>query len=167
MERFIITGFSDEIDEEVREQFTWLNKLGISWFEPRGIDGKNISDLNDEEVLALKAVMEEYGISVSSIGSPIGKIGIRDDFEEHLQKLERIIKTAKMLGTGYIRMFSFYIPKGEAYESFTQEVIRRMKAMAALAAENDKLDGSTPEKFALAHKSLSRGTCLCIGCRAL
>ena len=137
MERFIITGFSDEIDEEVREQFTWLNKLGISWFEPRGIDGKNISNLNDEEVLALKAVMEEYGISVSSIGSPIGKIGIRDDFEEHLQKLERTIKTAKMLGTKYIRMFSFYIPKGEAYESFTQEVIRRMKAMVALAAEND------------------------------
>jgi hypothetical protein len=45
-----ISGFSDEIAEDIDTQFAMLNKLGISYFEPRGVNGKNISTLNDAEV---------------------------------------------------------------------------------------------------------------------
>ena len=38
-----ISGFSDEITSDVNEQFSVLNKLNIGYFEPRGIDGKNVS----------------------------------------------------------------------------------------------------------------------------
>ena len=38
-----ISGFSDEISEQVEEQFSVLNQLNIKYFEARGIDGKNIS----------------------------------------------------------------------------------------------------------------------------
>ena len=51
-----ISGFSDEIAEEVDTQFKVLNKLGIKYFEPRGIDGKNISELNNEELTELKSI---------------------------------------------------------------------------------------------------------------
>ena len=81
-----ISGFSDEISRDVRKQFAGLNKLNISYFEPRGIGPKNIADLNDEEVAELKETMEKYGIKVSSIGSPIGKIKLTDSFEEHFEK---------------------------------------------------------------------------------
>ncbi|MBQ6551463.1 MAG: sugar phosphate isomerase/epimerase [Lachnospiraceae bacterium] len=130
--KFTLSGFSDEIDEMIPVQFEHLSKLGIRYFEPRGINGKNISMLTDEEVLGLKDEMEKYGISVSSIGSPVGKILITDDFEPHMEVLKRTIRTAKMLGTAYIRMFSFYIPDGK-YEEYRDEVMRRMKAMTALA----------------------------------
>ncbi len=40
--------------------------------------------------------MAKHGIKVSSIGSPIGKIGVSDDFEKHFKLFERVIKTAKM-----------------------------------------------------------------------
>ena len=132
MAEFTITGFADEISEKIVEQFSYLNKLSISWFEPRGIDGKNISDLNEEETEALKKKMEEFGIKVSSIGSPIGKIGITDDFEAHIEKLQNTIRVAKALGTKYIRMFSFYIPEGK-YGEYRSEVIRRLKAMVEVA----------------------------------
>jgi len=132
---FIITGFADEISSVVTEQFEHLNKLRIEYFEPRGIDGKNISDLNDEDVKVLKEKMQKYGIKVSSIGSPIGKIKITDDFCEHLEKLKRTIKIAKELGTKYIRIFSFYIPEGEKPKAYTDAVIERMKAMTKLAEE--------------------------------
>ena len=33
-----ISGFSDEIDKSITKQFEVLNKLGISYFEPRGVD---------------------------------------------------------------------------------------------------------------------------------
>ena len=136
MSRFIISGFSDEIDENIVKQFEHLNKLGIEYFEPRGINGKNIAKLNDEEACELKETMDKYGIKVSSIGSPIGKIKITDDFAPHLEELKRVIKTAKILGTKYIRMFSFFIPEGE-HEKYKDEVIFRMKEMTKLAESED------------------------------
>lgn len=132
MSEFIISGFSDEIDENVEKQFTHLNTLGVEYFEPRGIDGKNIADLNDDEVAVLKGKMEKYGIKVSSMGSPIGKVQITDDFDAHMEKLSRVIQITKAIGAKYIRVFSFFIPSGE-YDKHRDEVMRRMKAMTALA----------------------------------
>lgn len=132
---FTISGFSDEIDSNVEKQFEHLNKLGISYFEPRGIDGTNIADLDDAGVLALKEKMDRYGIHVSSIGSPIGKISILDPMEPHMEKLARVIKTAKMLDAKYIRVFSFFIPKEEDPAKYKDEVLSRMKQMVALAEQ--------------------------------
>ena len=41
---YTISGFADEIDESTDIQFSHLNEIGVSYFEPRGIDGKNRSD---------------------------------------------------------------------------------------------------------------------------
>ena len=131
-----ISGFADEISPATDVQFEVLNKLGIKYFEPRGIDGKNISDLTDDEAHALRAKMDKAGISVSSIGSPIGKIQITDDFAPHMEKLAQTIRTAKILGSRYIRMFSFYIPDGR-YEEYRGEVMDRMKKMTELAEKRE------------------------------
>ena len=132
-----ISGFSDEIASDIDTQFAVLNKLGIKYFEPRGINGKNISTLNDNEVLALKAKMEEYGIKASSIGSPIGKIRITDNFEAHFEIFKRVVKTAKMLDTKYIRMFSFYHNGGAWTAEERADVIAKLERMIAYAKEND------------------------------
>lgn len=131
--KFILSGFSDEIDKSTDLQFQHLNKLGISYFEPRGIDGKNISELTEQEAKDLKRKMDGYGINASSIGSPIGKIFITDDFLPHMDKLKRVIETAKILDTEYIRMFSFFIPKGDEPEKYRTEVMERLGEMVALA----------------------------------
>ena len=60
-----LSGFSDEISKVVEEQFAVLNKLNINYFEPRGIDGKNISTLNDEELEVLKEKMNLIAIVFS------------------------------------------------------------------------------------------------------
>ena len=127
-----ITGFSDEIDSDIIKQFEHINKLGIEYFEPRGINGKNISDLTIDEAKELKETMNKYGIKASSIGSPIGKIGIGDPFEPHLEKLAHTIEIAKILGTGYIRVFSFFIPKDEDPANYRDEVMTRMKESSSV-----------------------------------
>ncbi len=134
-----ISGFSDEISPEIITQFTVLNKLGIKYFEPRGIDGKNISELNDDEVLQLKAKMDEFGISASSIGSPIGKIKLTDDFDAHFEVFKRVVKTAKMLNTKYIRMFSFYNEQNnsEWTSEEREDVIAKLKKMIEYAKAED------------------------------
>ncbi len=134
---FMISGFSDEISSDIDTQFTALNKMGISFFEPRGINGKNISSLTDEDLNALKAKMAEYKIKASSIGSPIGKIKITDDFEPHFEAFKRTCHIARFLGANTIRMFSFFIPDGE-YDKYRDEVLRRLRLMAEYA-EKDKV----------------------------
>lgn len=133
-----ISGFSDEITEITKKQFEALKKFGIHYFEPRGIDGKNISTLTEAEMCDLKTLMDEYGIKVSSIGSPIGKIKVTDDFEAHFEVLKNVVKAAKILDTKYIRVFSFYHEKDTEWtEEERTEVFRRMKIMVDYAKEED------------------------------
>lgn len=108
MEKFKISGFADEIAEDIDTQFKVLNKLGIKYFEPRGIDGKNISQLDKNEVRELKNKMDFCGIKASSIGSPVGKIKLSEDFDAHFEMYKRIVETANQLDSKYIRIFSFY-----------------------------------------------------------
>lgn len=132
-----ISGFSDEIASNIDTQFSVLNKLGIKYFEPRGVNGKNISELTDAEVSQLKNKMGKYGISVSSVGSPIGKIFLEEDYGAHFEMFKRVVGTAKKLGTRYIRIFSFYHKGGEWTKSERDEVIRRLKEMKEYAAKED------------------------------
>lgn len=131
-----ISGFSDEIASDISVQFEVLNKLGISYFEPRGIDGKNIAELTEKEMYALKEKMDACGIRVSSIGSPIGKIKITEDFAEHFKLFKNVVKAAKVLDAKYIRMFSFF-EDGEWTGEKEDEVFARIGKMLDYAKEQD------------------------------
>lgn len=133
-----ISGFSDEIEKSIDVQFEVLNKLNIKYFEVRGVDGKNISTLSDEEVLTLKSKMEQYGIKVSSIGSPIGKIKIEEEFAPHFEVFKKVVNIAKTLGTKYIRMFSFYHEGGDEWTAKErEEVLARLRQMISYAKEQN------------------------------
>lgn len=136
MEYNKFSGFSDEIASDIKTQFEVLGKLGIKYFEPRGVDGKNIADLSDSEAVELKEKMDAAGIKVSSIGSPIGKIDIKDDFAPHFELFKRVVAIAKILDTKYIRMFSFY-NNTPWTEELKGEVFARLGEMLSYAKEND------------------------------
>ena len=151
---FIISGFSDEIDSNIDIQLESIASLGIKYFEPRGINGKNISALTPDEVSNLVEKMNHYGIKASSIGSPIGKIDIQDDFLPHLETLKALCDTAHKLGTDYMRIFSFFVPEGQA-EQWRDKVLEQMGKMTEIASaegitllhENEKdIYGDIPER---------------------
>ena len=79
----------------------------------------------------------EYGLKVSSIGSPIGKISIDDEFPPHLERMRHAVEVAKTLEAPYIRIFSFFIPEGTDPDSRRDEVLSRMSALAEVAADAD------------------------------
>ncbi len=137
MGKFVLTGFSDEIKSELEKQVEHLKKLGMEYFEIRGVGDKNISALSDEEAAEVKKYIDQNGIKVSSIGSPVGKIKIDDPFDEHMEILKKMIRFAKLFGTKYIRIFSFFIPQDEDCAKYRDEVMRRMKAMCELAQKED------------------------------
>lgn len=145
-EQVTISGFADEYSPSFDQQLAALNRLGVTHIELRGIDSVNVSDLTDEKLREVRAKLESAGIRVSSIGSPIGKIGIEDDFPVHMEKLKRTLEIQKELSAPYLRMFSFYLPKGADPAGYRSEVLDRLGAMteeakrwdAVLLHENEK-----------------------------
>lgn len=128
-----LSAFADEISADLAEQLTVLKQHNIKYMELRSVWNKNVKDFTDSEVETIKRELAAAGIGVSAIGSPLGKIGINDDFEQHLADLRRIIEIAKQLEAPFIRIFSFYIPQGEKAEDYRQKVHNRLRTMVAVA----------------------------------
>ncbi len=150
---FKLSGFADEYSMNLSEQIKGFKLLGIDNLELRFIDGVNVSKFTEEQVENVKTELEKAGIGVSAIGSPIGKINLNDDFDEHLALAEKVFKTANTLGVKYIRMFSFYLDGRERDDCF-EEVVERIGALLDLADkygvilchENEaKIYGESPE----------------------
>ncbi|MGB8455245.1 MAG: sugar phosphate isomerase/epimerase [Anaerocolumna sp.] len=129
LENTCITGFADEIHSDLKVQVKLLNELGIKFIELRSANGKNIAEFTLEEAAAIKKYLMENNISVSALGSPIGKIMITEEFEPHFETYKRVVELAKLFETPYIRIFSFFIPKGEDPFLYRDEVLIRMKRM--------------------------------------
>ena len=75
----------------------------------------------EEEIEEFAKQLKEAGIKVNSLGSPIGKYDIVDDFEPHFERFKKACKTAQILGTKNMRMFSFFIPDGEEAMKYKKE----------------------------------------------
>lgn len=152
-----ISGFADEISPDPVEQCRVLADLGVGWLELRSAWGVGVLDLDDGQVRSLRRLLDRAGLRVSSIGSPIGKIGIGDDFDPHLVRFARALEMARAFDTPNMRIFSFYIPVGADPGRFREEVLRRLgvlvqRAEAAgvvLLHENEKhIYGDLPERCA-------------------
>lgn len=150
-----LSGFADEIDPDFETQCAHLNSLQVEWLELRSAWGVNVLDLDDKQRAEAKRILDEHGIKVSSIGSPIGKIGIIEDFAPHLERFEHCLKVAKEFDAPYIRLFSFFIPAGDDPATHKEEVLRRMQSLGTAAQgkgvtllhENEKeIYGDTPER---------------------
>ena len=150
-----LSGFADEIDPDPKTQFATLNDLGITHVEFRSAWDTNVLDLTDEQIDEVAALLAAHDLSVSSIGSPIGKINIEDDFDAHLVRADRALAVAQRLGAPFIRIFSFFLRPDQAPEQHRDEVIRRMTALAekaeptgiVLLHENEKdIYGDVPDR---------------------
>ncbi len=139
MVNFILSAFSDEYSPNFDKQIEGLKKNGINMMEIRGVDGINIADISTEKAHEIRSKLDNAGISVSAIGSPIGKIKISDPIDPHIQKLAHVIEIAKILGTDKIRMFSFFMPSDEDPAIYRDEVFARLERMISLAEEHNIL----------------------------
>lgn len=122
----IITGFADEIDSSFDVQLDVLNELGQKYIELRAADGVGIADFTMDKAKEIKEKMDANKVRISAIGSPIGKIGINDDFMPHMEKYKHVVELAHYFNTPNIRMFSFYLPDEKKPELYRNEVMERM-----------------------------------------
>jgi sugar phosphate isomerase/epimerase len=154
---FILSGFADEISPELDEQLATLAAESISHLELRSAWSANVVDLDDSQLTRVRQALDDAGVTVSAIGSPIGKIDIAAPLAPELERMRRIAEIAAELGTSIVRVFSFFVPAAQPPERYRQEVVDRMRALAmiaeehglVLAHENEKgIYGDRPERCA-------------------
>jgi sugar phosphate isomerase/epimerase len=138
-----LCAFADEASEALSGQIAALHRNGISLLEIRGVNGKNIKDVSRSEAKEIRSVLDSEGIAVWSIGSPIGKISLADDFEAHKDDFKRLLETAEILGADKIRMFSFFPVKGMEERALKDAVYERISALLSL----------TPDSVTLCHEN--------------
>lgn len=145
--RVLLSGFADEAanDKLAVQQFSAFAALGLRYYSIRFIDVgtgiKNAMQLNDDELRTVQKMQNDYGLQVSSIGSPIGKVKLKDvddgtanryvPFDEYLKKdVARACDLAETLGSKLIRGFAFYHPKGTKPEDHLDQVCDQLGQIA-------------------------------------
>ena len=125
----LLTGFADEAANEKTavQQFAAFSAIGLKYFSIRFIDVgngvKNAMKLTKQEIKTVNKMRNDYGLSVSSVGSPIGKVKLLDvddgthnayiPFKKYLsQDVAKACDLAHQFDSKLIRGFSFYHPKG-------------------------------------------------------
>ncbi|MBN1805701.1 MAG: sugar phosphate isomerase/epimerase [Sedimentisphaerales bacterium] len=132
-----LSAFADEVTENFSEQCSYLEDEGVGYIEPRFVDKKNLMDLTKEELSEAKKKIKNHGLKVSAIGSPIGKVKLDEPFEPHLDKFKHAVELALFLETPFIRMFSYYAPRGENIDNYRSQVMDRMAAKVRVLNDVD------------------------------
>ncbi len=166
--RVIITGFADEAANQKTavQQFAAFAALGLQYYSIRFIDVgggiKNVMDLTKSEIAKIRHLEDEYGMNVSSIGSPIGKVKLLDvddgttnryvPFTKYLNKdVARACEIAHAFETKLIRGFSFYHPKGTDPKEHLPQAIDQLGQIAEMCHRSDLTFGLEIEANLVGH----------------
>ena len=135
--KITLCAFADEAADDIAGQIAALTRNNIAKIELRNLNGVNVKDLSEDDAKKAAAEFASRGISVWSIGSPVGKSDITADFAGVQADLAHILKLCKVFGCDKIRMFSFYT------KSFSEEVEREVVRRLRLMVEQAKAAGVT------------------------
>jgi sugar phosphate isomerase/epimerase len=152
--RVILSGFADEAanHKTAVEQFCAFAALGLQYFSIRFIDVgsgvKNVMQLTKSEIQKVRHLMDEYGLNVSSLGSPIGKVKLEDvddgtsnayvPFKRYLSKdVQKACELAHAFEAKLIRGFSFYHPKGTDPWEHLPKVVDQLGQVAETCHRSD------------------------------
>jgi sugar phosphate isomerase/epimerase len=179
--RVILSGFADEAapQKTAVQQFAAFSALGLQYYSIRFIDAgdgiKNVMLLTKREIQQIRHLEDEYGLNVSSLGSPIGKVKLVDvedetknayiPFKKYLEKdVKRACELAHAFETKLIRGFSFYHPKGTDPWQHVPQVVDQLGQIAEACHRSDltfglelegNLVGQTGQLLAEIHRQVN------------
>ena len=135
----IISGFTDEVSDDLELQIKALRELGWNHIDLRTVDGKNVSSLSDEEFDRVYTRLSENGITIGCFGSTVANWG-RDpeaDFNRDMEEMKASIRHMKRSGVTFIRIMSYRIdgpvPLGNELEV---RIIDNIRQLVRLAEDN-------------------------------
>jgi len=133
-----LTGFADEAAKTIEGQIKATRELGWKYIESRGVNGKNLHDLEDADFDHVCTRLEESGVRINCLGSAIANWGkkIDEPFESSLAEAKRAIPRLQRLGTKLIRIMSFAVlPDRGPEDQMQEERFRRLRELQQMFAD--------------------------------
>ena len=159
-----LSAFADEISPDPQEQMDGLEANGIRFIELRGVAGENVMTFSNPRCQELKKQFTDRGFGISCIGSPIGKARLDEDWRQHFDAFKRSVELAECFDAKFIRIFSYYPPKGKDVSGYRGDVVRRLTEQLEYVAEHPQITlvlenesnlfGAYPEHCAYLHAAL-------------
>jgi sugar phosphate isomerase/epimerase len=133
--RFPITAFADEISPDLNEQVETLARLGVGGLDLRSVGGTNVLDLSLDQLEKILDRVQEAGIKISCIGSPVNKVkyDVMTQARE-FDRLKRACYVAQRMNTQRVRLFTPEVPEGRE-EELAPKVIDWMREQRRLAMD--------------------------------
>ncbi|MPV35831.1 sugar phosphate isomerase/epimerase family protein [Georgenia subflava] len=125
-----LAGFADDTAPDPETQFAVAAELGLRFVELSRFQGNDLLDLDDAQVRDLRGLLRRHNLRVSSIGTPVGALSLTQD----LDRVRRAVRVAEALESTCVRIFSHLIPVPADAGKGRDEVLRRLTALAAVAA---------------------------------
>jgi sugar phosphate isomerase/epimerase len=164
----ILSGFADECanDKTAEQQFCAFAALGLQYYTIRFVDAgngvKNVMKLNKTEITKIRHLQDRYGLNVSSLGSPIGKVKLLDvddgthnayiPFQKYLKEdVSKACELAHAFETKLIRGFSFYHPRGTDAWEHVPQVVDQLGQIAEQCHRSDLTFGLELEANLVGH----------------
>ena len=142
---FLLAAFADEIDPNPDVQIEQCLKNGVRYIELRGAIGRNVLDFPRSFQEEFKRKLDDAGMGVCCIGSPIGKVKLDQPFEPHLERFRIALDMAEFFGAPFIRIFSYYPAEGSTRADLVArsraQVLRRMQQQLGAGHEPKVYDG--------------------------
>ncbi len=116
---------SDEISNDLEVALRLLQSFGLGWVELRKVWGQNVTELSLEDCKRARALMDRYKVRLSVLDTAMYKCdlpglpsGRKEDypFDGQDAVLARALERAPILGTRFIRIFSFWRPSAAALD---------------------------------------------------
>lgn len=151
-----IGAITDEFSLDLEVALDAMSALGMTIAELRLIGDRNIIDLSDDEVRAVRDKVEGRGMRVLSIASPVLKCVLTDapPLDERFQQdvfgsaytiadqprlAKRAMEIADLAGAKFIRVFSYW--RTTAPEQCHDRIVSALRALADKAGERGLIIG--------------------------
>lgn len=135
----IISGFTDEVSDDLGLQIKVLKELGWRHIDLRTIGGKNVSALSADEFDRVYDQLGENGIDIACFGSTVANWG-RDaikDFDTDLAEMRNSVRHMQKAGVRSIRIMSYKVAEPVPLDSDVESrIISNIKEIITIAEDN-------------------------------
>lgn len=133
---------TDEIDEDLDTALKFHKEFGLEWCEIRNLWGKYNTALTLDKIREARALLDNYSVKLSILGTGFFKIPVPPDIPEgraildnQWSLLDGAMERAKILGTDKIRVFAFTYRDGAPADKSNYPRIYELVAEAARRAK--------------------------------
>ncbi len=133
-----LTGFADEAAADMAGQIKATQELGWTYIESRNVNGKNLTDITEQEFDQVAGLLQDAGVKINCFGSAIANWGkkITETEDASMAEAKRAIPRMQRLGTKLIRIMSYaVIPDRAPHEQMAKERFRRLRELQKMFAD--------------------------------